>query len=78
MWDKVMDINPEEESSYTIPYQKAFLKNVENNDCAKHPRISIIKPGNSLLSHFFPSAKGSGFVRSSLIYMICPVIMLDT
>jgi hypothetical protein len=29
-WDKGMDINPEDESSYSTQYQEAFLKYVEN------------------------------------------------
>jgi hypothetical protein len=35
-WDKGMDINPEEETSYTTQYQEAFVKYVENECCAKH------------------------------------------
>jgi hypothetical protein len=34
-WDKGMDINSEDETSYTIQYQEAFLKYVENEYCAK-------------------------------------------
>jgi len=26
MWDKAMDINPEDDTSYTIQYKEAFLK----------------------------------------------------
>jgi len=29
-WDKGMDINPEDETSYTTQYQEAFLEYVEN------------------------------------------------
>jgi len=29
-WDKGMDINPEDETSYTTQYQEAFVKYVEN------------------------------------------------
>jgi len=36
MWDKGMDINLEDETSYTTQYQEAFLKYVENEYCAKH------------------------------------------
>ena len=36
MWDKGLDINPEDETSYTTQYQAAFLKYVENEYCAKH------------------------------------------
>jgi len=31
-----MDINPEDETSYTIQYQEAFLKYVENEYSPKH------------------------------------------
>jgi len=34
--DKGMDINPEDETSYTTQYQVACLKYVENEYCAKH------------------------------------------
>jgi len=35
-WDKGMDINPEDETSYITQYQEAFLKYVGNEYCAKH------------------------------------------
>ena len=34
-----MDINPENETSYTTQYQEAFLKYVRNEYCAKHRRV---------------------------------------
>jgi hypothetical protein len=34
--NKGMDINPVDETFYTIQYQEAFLKYVENEYCAKH------------------------------------------
>jgi len=37
-WHNGMDINPEDETSYTTHYQEAFLKYVENEYCAKHRR----------------------------------------
>ena len=36
MWDKGIDINPEDEALYNTQYQEAFLKYVENEECAKH------------------------------------------
>ena len=36
-WDMGMDINPENERSYTTHYQEPFLQYVENDYCAKHP-----------------------------------------
>jgi hypothetical protein len=47
-WDKGMDINPEDETSYTTQYQAAFLKYVENEYCAKHRRLLVIKSDNAL------------------------------
>jgi len=43
MWDKVMDINLEHETSYTTQYQEAFLRYVENEYCAKHRRVPVNK-----------------------------------
>jgi hypothetical protein len=35
-WDKRMDINPEDETSYPTKYQEAFLKYLVNEYCAQH------------------------------------------
>jgi len=35
-WAQGLDINPEDETSYTTQYQEAFLKYVENEYCTKH------------------------------------------
>jgi len=40
--DKVIDIIPEDETSYTTQYQQAFLKCVEHEYCAKHRQLSVI------------------------------------
>jgi len=40
-WDKGMDINPENETSYTTQYPEAFLKYVANEYCAKHQCMPI-------------------------------------
>jgi len=42
-WDKGMDINPEDGTSYTTQYQEAFLKYVENEYCANHRRVPVNK-----------------------------------
>jgi len=64
-WDKGMDINPEDKTSYTTQYQEAFLKYVEKEYCAKHRRVPVNKletvPSNNLL----PSATASGSYQSS-------------
>jgi hypothetical protein len=43
-----MDINPEDGTSYTAQYQEVFLKYVENEYCAKHRRLRVIKSDNTL------------------------------
>jgi hypothetical protein len=64
-WDKGMDINPEDETSYTTQYQQAFLKYVENEYCAKHRHFPVIKSNNTLNNNLssFEMASKSG--RSS-------------
>jgi len=63
-WDKGMDINPEDETSYTTLYQKAFLKYVENEYCAKHRRVPVNKFETVQNSNFVPSAMASGSYQS--------------
>jgi len=62
MWDKRMDINPEDETSYTTQYQEAFLKYVENEYCTKHRRLPVIKSHNTLNNNLssFEMASRSG------------------
>ena len=66
MWDKGMDIHPEDETSDTTQYHEAFLKYVENEYCAKHRHVPVNElktvPSNNLL----PSATASGFYHLSL------------
>jgi len=66
-WDKAMDINPEDETSYTTKYQEVFLKTVENKYCAKHGQMSVIKCENVLGRNFLSTAKSSGCGQSSLV-----------
>jgi len=47
-WDKGMDINPEDETSYTTQFQEAFLTYVEKEYYAKHRRLLVIKSDNTL------------------------------
>jgi len=60
-FDKGMDITPDDESSYTMQSQEAFLKYVENEYYAKHRRLSVNKservPSNN---PFSTTASGSG------------------
>jgi len=62
--DKGMDINPEDKTSYTTQYHKAFLKNVKNEYCANHICVPVsehdILPSHSL----FPVSMASGSTLS--------------
>jgi len=43
-WENGMNINPEDETSYTTQNKEAFLKNVENEYWAKHRLVSVVEP----------------------------------
>jgi len=60
-----MDINPENETSYTIQYQGVFLKYVENEYCAKHRRMPVNKLETVPSSNLVPSAMASVSYQSS-------------
>jgi len=55
-WDMGMYFNPEDETSYTIQYQEAFLKYVEYEYCAQHRRLSVTKHGKLQSNEFIHSA----------------------
>jgi len=63
-WDKGMDIDPEDETSYTTQYQVAFLKYIENEYCAKHLHVPVNKLETVLSSNLIPSATASGSYQS--------------
>ena len=60
-----MDINPEDETSYTAQYPEAFLKYTDNEYCAKHQRVPVNKHESVPSSDLIPSATASGFCQSS-------------
>jgi len=60
-----MDISSEDETPYPTQYQEVFLKDMENEYCSKHGRLSIINPERILSSNLFSSAMFSGSVQSS-------------
>jgi hypothetical protein len=55
-WNNGMDINPEDEISYTTQYQEAFLKYVENEYCAKHRHVPVNKLETVPSCNLVPSA----------------------
>jgi len=54
-----MHNNLEDETCYTTQYQEAFLKCVENEYCAKHQRLPLMKPEFTSNYHLFSTAKAS-------------------
>jgi hypothetical protein len=64
-WDKGMDINPEDETSYSTQYQEAFLKYVENEYCAKHRRVPVNTLQSLPSSNHISSATASRSCQSS-------------
>jgi len=64
-WDKGMDSNPEDETSYTTQYLEAILKYVENEYCAKHRRVPVNKLATVPISNLFPSPAASKSYQSS-------------
>jgi len=60
-----MDINPEDETSYTTQYQEAFLKYVENEYCAKHRSVPENKLQSLPTSNRISSATASRSCQSS-------------
>jgi len=65
-WDKGIEINPEDETSYTTQYQEAFLRYVENEYCAKHRRVPVNKFETVQNSNFVPTETASGSYQSSV------------
>jgi len=57
-----MDINPEDETSFTSQFQKAFLKYVVNEYCAKQTDLPVTKseslPNINLVSSAMASRSG--------------------
>jgi hypothetical protein len=64
-WGKGMDINPEDETSYTTQYQEAFLKYVENEYCTKHRCVPVNKLQSLPSSNHISSATASRSCQSS-------------
>jgi len=65
-WDKAVDIHTEDVTLYTTQYQQAYLNFVENEYCAKHGCVLVIKPESVLNNNLFFSAMSSGSVESSI------------
>jgi len=64
-WDKGMDINPEDMTSYTPKYQEALLKYVENEYCAKHRGVPVNKLEPVPTSNLVRSSTASRSYQSS-------------
>jgi hypothetical protein len=57
---KGIDINPEDETSYTTQYQEVVLKYVENKYCAKHRHVPVNKLETVPSSNLILSGIASG------------------
>jgi len=66
MRDKGMDINPEDEISYTTHFQEAFLKYMENEYRIKYWRAPVNKHESLPSSKLVPCATASGSNQSSI------------
>jgi len=76
--DKGIDINPEDETSYTTQYQEPILKSVENESCAKRqpgPFNTLETKRAAILSLLQRRLDPLNHV---LIHMICPTMMKNT
>jgi len=62
--DKGVDINPEDETSYTTKLNEAFQKFVENEYYAKRRKLPIIKAERVLHNTLLPSKTASGSGQS--------------
>jgi len=60
-----MDINPENETSYTTEYQEPFPNHVENEYCTKHRLLPVIKSDNTLNNTLSSFQRASRSVQSS-------------
>jgi len=60
-----MDINPEDEISYTTQYQEALIKYVEDEYLATHRHVPVMKHESIPSSNFIPSATVLGSSQSS-------------
>jgi hypothetical protein len=60
-----MDLNPEDETSYTTQSQEAFLKYMEIEYCTKHRRLLVTEPENILNNNLSPYGMASRSCQSS-------------
>jgi len=64
-WDKEIDINPEDETSYATQYQEACLTYMENEYSAKHRRVLVNKPDSVPNRTLVPAIKAVWTGQSS-------------
>ena len=76
-WDKGMDMNPEDKTSYTTHFKDACLKYVKNEVCGKYQREWVNKPKNVLSEIFYNLQWLQDPVEDPLIHTICPAMMMN-
>jgi len=77
-WDRGMDINPEDETSYTTQYQEAILKYVENAYYAKHDVCRSINSKAYQTAISSPPQWPQDPFNHPLNHMISPAMMKNT
>jgi len=63
-WAKGMDINLEDQTSYTIQYKEAFLEYVENEFWAKHQCVAVNELQRFPRRNLVPSIMALGSCQS--------------
>jgi len=76
-WDRGMDMNPEDKTSYTTQFKDACLKYVKNEECGKYQREWVNKPKNVLSEIFYNLQWLQDPVEDPLIHTICPAMMMN-
>jgi len=64
-WDNGIDIDPEDETFYMTQYLEALLQYAENEICAKHRRLTVMKPESVANNNLIFSAIASRSGQSS-------------
>jgi len=64
-WANWIDMNPEDKTSSSTQYQEALLMYLENEYCANHQCLPVMKPESLLSNHLFCSAISSISGQSS-------------
>jgi len=65
-WEMGIDMDPDDETSYSTQYKEVFKEDVDNEDCSKHWQLSVNKP-LTIASNNPVSTTASGYDQSSFV-----------